>query len=340
MVTIKDVAKRAGVSIAAVSYAINNKEGVNDENRRKILEIVREMGYIPNQQARSLVSKKSTVMGIIISDVTSAYNAEIIKYIERYLHNDRSQLMLGCSSGDISREEFLLERFIAQKMQGIILFPTMLTDSKVLATYANAINNCGIPILIISHRVEGLNCRFADIDLAGGMYKIARYLLDEKDCKSIVMFSTSDKSIYSEDKEQGFTRAMAESGLDAEKCIFRFSEKDDFESGKKNIERFLQFNDLPDAIMAINDISALAVIRSLRAHGYRVPEDLLVTGFDGLDLSNYFDGTITTAGFDRKKLSKQCLEMLSGKDSGTSVIELDLIEGMSTKRETPNREFT
>ena len=331
MVTIKDVAKKVGVSTAAVSYALNGKEGLANEKRKEILDAAQSMGYIPNQQARSLVNKKSAIVGIIVSDVTTAYNSEIVKYLERYAHNIEKQVMLGCSSGDITKERFLFERFIAQKMDGIIIFPTKQTDKEQLLTYANIINKCSADILIVAPRVENLRCKFFDTEIEDGMSKIVRYLKRDRGYKNVILISTTEKNIYNSRKEAGFAGAFRALDEDWTDSIYRFEPEDNFEAAKRSIQTFLKTNPLPDAIMAINDISALAMVRQLTEMGYNVPGDVCVTGFDGIDFSDYSDLKITTAGFDRKNLSKRCMNMLFQEEQTYETVGLELIMGNTTR---------
>ena len=325
--TIKDIAKKLGVSIAAVSYAINGKEGLADERRKEILDAVQQMGYIPNQQARNLVSKKNALVGIIVPDITTAYNSELIKYLEVYTHKKNKLFMLGCSSGNKDKERSLLERFIAQKMEGIILFPIKTTNGERLQSYKNIINNSGIDILIMGEPQEDIRCKFFDIQYEDGFYKLTKYLLEVCKIDDVAMLSTTGRNIYSEKKEKGFVAALEELGIDANARIYRYEKEDDYEAGKLSIAAFMQENKLPRAIMASNDISALAIIRHLEGLGYKVPQDISVTGFDGIDFSIYSDIRITSAGFDRKAFAKQCIDMLFSEDCREKSFELKVLEG-------------
>ena len=95
MITIKDVAKRAGVSIATVSYALNDKEGVNEENKAKIKQLAEEMGYVPNSLAKSLLSKRTNVIGVVIPDISNNYTANFIKHLRIYARGRSFILLLG-----------------------------------------------------------------------------------------------------------------------------------------------------------------------------------------------------------------------------------------------------
>lgn len=326
MVTIKDVARVAGVSIAAVSYVVNGKEGVNKENRKKIMQTIKEMGYVPNQQARNLVGSSSNIIAVIISDVTTAYNSELIKYIEEHAHSLNKQIMLGCSSGDVEKEKFLLEKFIAQSVGGIILFPTKEFDAEVYKKNLTIINNCDIPIAIVSQPIDEFKCKFMDIDYAGGMYKVTKYFLDNG-ITDIAFFSTIGKNIYSYQKERGFILAMAEHNINSQNKIYRYDDEEDYESGRRTVNMFLSEHKLPQAIIAINDISAIGMIRELKSRGIKFPRDITIAGFGGIELVSYFDYNLTTAGFNRDVISKKCLDTLFGNNIRCEKIELNLMAG-------------
>lgn len=306
-VTIKDVAKAAGVSVATVSRVLNNSNAVSDETAAAVNDIIKQLGYSPNYLGRNLRKCETNNILVILPSTEHTFYSKIIKGIQDAAAPDYDVLL--CTSYSILETEMrLLEMLFNRTVDAAVLLGTQLN--------ADTLNdlNSRYNIALCCERSEGANVLTVTIDNEKAAYDAVHAFL-KKGKRRIGLVTTGGIStaLSSFDRENGYTRALAEYGIEKdEKYIFRCSYE--YTDGIKAFEYFMSLPEPPEAIFCISDLLAVGVIRQAYQNGIAIGTELEVCGFDNILLSEMYIPGITT-------VSQPCYEM------GTTVIT-KLIENM------------
>ena len=285
-VKLNDVAEAAGVSIATASRALAGKTRVSPDTTEHVLAVARRLGYRVNPIARALREGSTRTVGMIVPVIGNPFFAELIDAIEAELHTSDLELVLADSHGDVEQERRRLENLVSRRVDGIFIVPHHERRSSAGIRSAMA----GAPLVQIDRRVAGLRSDFVGVNNEDGIRSVIDHLVD-RGVRSVVLASADDQNVAGRGRRMSFEQAAAEQGLDIRPhLIGSFSLQSGQEAGKELLAR----GDLPDALVAGSDLNAFGVISALRAGGVRVPDDMLVTGFDGTTLSEVFDPPLTT----------------------------------------------
>lgn len=311
MVTIHDVAKRAGVSAATVSYSLNNKNRVNDETKERIRKIADELGYIPNSLAQGLLNKKTNTIGLVLPDISNSFDAALIKYLEGYARKRSYFLIIANSAQDEQIEMEIVKRFVSKNADAIALIPRIDFQTKAYQEIATLCRKRNIPLVFLNQKVEGVKANVVAPDIEEGEYMITNYLL-EKGLRDIAFVGGDHKSYFTEARYKGFIRALQEFGVqfDPERYI-RLEGTYSFDHGYESITEYLKANkQIPEGIVAINDNIAMGVYKGLKEKGIRVPEDVSLVGYDDLKIPSLDDFGLSTIKIPLDEIAKFCIEIL------------------------------
>lgn len=310
MVTIKDVAKRAGVSIAAVSYALNDKEGVNEETKKRVREIADEMGYIPNSLAQGLLSKKTNIIGLVLPDISNLYNASFINHLNFYARQNNYFLLLGNTANDITNVKEIVSGFLHKNVDALIIVPHNYCEDNTYESIVFDAKRRHIPVLFTNMNFPGLKTSYVVPDLEEGQYQITRYLL-ENGLKDLIFVGGGKNHYYSEVKYKGFLRAFDEFNISARKDnCYEVAMNYSFKDGYDFASKFPLENKLPEAFIAVNDMVAYGMIRGLKQHGIRVPEDVSFVGFDDIELPIVDSVGLTTMRIPMEEMAKLSMDII------------------------------
>ena len=173
--TIKDVARAAKVSVGTASMALNGKPGVNEETRERVLQIARQLNYKPNPYARFLTSKKTNIIGLIVTDITNPFFGNLINYIQQDLGEHGYDIMLGISRGSITEEKRIVQKFIDMHVDGVIAVPSHNPVSDTL--HYQELQKLKLPVCFITSYYPGFEVPCVMTDLSDGSYQLTKYLL-------------------------------------------------------------------------------------------------------------------------------------------------------------------
>ncbi len=322
MPTIKDVAKKANVSVATVSRVINNTGYVNIETRKIVEKVILDLSYIPNELARSLFSKKSNIIGLIVPHISTYFFAELIESIEGATTKVGYKLMIFNSKDDIELEKKYINVFNQYNIDGLILVAN--TQSAKLYLDLN------IPILTIDHIIADSIPSISCDNIQGG--ELAAHKLVASGAKKIIHFRGPSVLLTVVDRAKGFYRVIDEYNIDVYSFDLDFRTPD-----LKDIEMFLKKHLDVDGIFCSSDIIAMYVMSVLNKLGKDVPKDVQVIGFDNIQLCEVLIPSLTTiaqpiidigiAAIEKliKMINKKPLKELH------SVLQVKLIERESTK---------
>lgn len=299
--TINEIAKLAGVSNAAVSRYFNNGY-VSDEKREAIRKVVEETGYVPSPQAQTLRTKKTKLIGVIIPRLNSTATNLVVNGISDRLETEGYQLLLGNTGDDVSKELKYLQVFNENRVDGVILLSSMVTNKHRLA-----IDKLKCPVVIIGQNVEGCNCIYYNDYQA--VYMVTNFLI-EKACKRIVFIGFNDADISNgKQRRKGFIKALKDAHLPCEESQISTSDIKK-QSGYLIMESlYSKYPDL-DGVVCASDRVAVGAIKYLQDRGKRVPEDVKVVGHDYSDFSMAITPTLTTVKYHYEEAGAKGAAML------------------------------
>jgi len=292
MVTITDIAKRAGVAKSTVSRYLNGGS-VSAKTREKIDKIVEETGYTPNSFARSLKAKKTNMLGVIIPRLDSASSNEILTGIDRIAHKRGYQLIITNADQQEKREIKNLQALANQKVEGIIFLAQGISPG-----HLETIRSLPLPVLVLGQKAEEIHCIVHDDEGAGR--KIGEYALSLGHRRFLFAGVSETDQAVGQERKNGFLSAVQ----NVQNCSVKFIEV--AFSKEKVYQSALSF--LPGMtetfVVCATDNIALAVLKAAKELGLSVPEDFSLSGFGGYEATSFVSPSITTINYPFRKLGE------------------------------------
>ena len=310
-ITLKDIAKKAGVSEATVSLVLNNKSVVNSRTRERVLKCIEEMNYKPNPLARGLALRKSMTIGLVCPDSENPYYGKLMKLLGHYCNQYGYSLVLGVSNNNPDMETRIMENFVDKQYDGIIVLPLNIrkNESRVFTD----VKENKIPIVFCTSYYTGFTKDCVLTDYAEGSYQLTRYLL-ENGHRELWYFVTSDKKLpVAQERISGYRRAFAEMGLDVEQDWIVGCDDISVEYGYAKTKQLLQSGRTPDGILALNDYMAYGIKKAIQECGYRIPEDISLAGYDDVFYHLIADKPLTTVHQDLDSMAANTVNLLMQK---------------------------
>lgn len=284
MATIKDVAKRAGVSISTASYALNNQPNVSDKTREKVLLAAKELNYYPNASARNLKTNKTGNIGFFIYGFDGPIFGDILEGVNKVLREEGLSIVV--SSGQ-SSETLLKER----QVDGAIIFDSNISND-IIINYANR-----APVILLDRNLVSDNIYTSHVNNVLVVKDFINEIIN-KGYKKIAYLSGPSDSPSNNQRYLGFKEALAEANL-KEFAYYQsdFTTEGGYQVGKKLSSQ----SEYPDFVYCANDESAIGLIKALNENSIKVPETIAVAGFDGILFGDYISPKLTTISIDYKK---------------------------------------
>ncbi len=287
-VTIKDVAKQAGVSISTVSRVINNSKPVTDEVKQRVLEVIRRTGYIPNPLARSLVTKKSQLIGVIVPEVSDSFVNEMLDGIEEVAKMYDYEILLANTYSDKEQEMKSLNLLRAKQIEGIVMI-----SNKIDNDHIEYINSLSIPATYISKTAREYDINSVDISNKNATYDMTKYLIDKGHKEIAFIMTSKDKTILERERLSGYEKAIIENNLKLDEKLIRYAGIE-YEDGYESMMELLDENIVPQAVFVTGDEAAIGAINALNDRGYSVPDDVSVAGFSDVKIARIYRPKLTT----------------------------------------------
>ena len=300
MVTIRDVAKAAGVSVATASRALNGMSIVTAKTREKIEAAATELNYVPHSGARSLTRRKTDTIGVILPDLFGEFFSEIIRGIDLVTHRAGKSLLLGNMHGS-AEETGLAIRSMRGRVDGILVMPPNSRADTIEAVTRD------IPTVLLNAQGTDAATPFVSVDNYAGARLVTDHLID-RGARNIVHIAGPASNRDARERQRGYCDVLAERLGDGSPLILPGDFRDD--AGRK-AARLLLNSDIPfDAIFAGNDMMAVDLMSELRAAGRDIGTDVLVAGFDDIPLARYVTPGLTTVHSDIIRLGSAAAKML------------------------------
>lgn len=306
--TLEDIARAAGVSPSTVSRVLNGSKRVAEDKRALVLAAIERHQYRPNPVARGLVRGRSLTIGVVIQDISSPFFARMVSGIEQGLDHSTYRPMFASTRWRAENQEdeaHSLQLLLDRRVDGIIVLASSIPDDTLRAVAAQ------VPLIVVARSVPGLEPQCLAVDNQGGAYRATRYLLGLGH-RRIAHLSGTLGHPDARDRLAGYTRALSEAGLSFDEQLVvegQFTE----ESGLLAVEQLLMRGTHFTALFVANDQMAYGAMLGLFNHGYRIPIDVSLVGFDDQFLSAYTLPPLTT-------VRQPSLEM--GKAAATSLLRL------------------
>lgn len=280
MANIKDVAKRANVSVATVSRVINNKGYVNEHTKELVMQAIKELNYVPNEIARSLYRKSSKIIGIIIPDLKNDFFNDLISGVEEVILQHGYKTMLCTSRENLEREKEYLQIFSTHKIDGLILC----SNSPDIVSYTNL----DIPIVALDRIISKDIPSITSDNYMGGI--LAANRLINANCVNIVQFRGPKTLSLANERSNGFLHTLKKySHATVHTVELEFTSE-----SMNDIYKFLEAHLEIDGVFAANDVMAANCIRCLKKLGRQVPEEVKVIGYDNTNICEFIDPTLST----------------------------------------------
>ncbi|MBD1576721.1 MULTISPECIES: substrate-binding domain-containing protein [Vibrio] len=332
MATIKDVARIAGVSTTTVSHVINKTRFVAEATQERVMAAVDELNYAPSAVARSLKCNTTSTIGMLVTQSTNPFFAEVVEGVESYCYRQGYTLILCNTGGLVEKQRDYVRMLAGKRVDGLLVMCSDLDEDlqKMLDGHPD------IPKVVMDWGPETSKAdKIVDNSEEGG-YLATRYLLDHGHTDIACLSGHFEKAACKE-RIAGCKRAMAEKGLTIPD---EWLLEGNFECDTAVIaaDKILAMDKKPSAVFCFNDIMALGLMSRLQEKDLRVPEDISVIGYDNIDLSPYFSPPLTTIHQPKRRLGKTAIEILleriKDKAHAKQVFEMvpEIIERSTVKK--------
>ncbi len=300
MITIKDIAEKAGVSYATVSRALNGRPDVNEETRSRIFELAKEMGYQPNAIARSLVKRKSQVLALIVPDVSNPFFADITMAVNDAAEKAGYTIMVCNTGWDPIKEQEKIRVMVEQRVDGIIIKPAAFLKPGVL----EALN---IPIVVFWHAMND-DLSYIEVDHDIGSRLAVSHLI-ERGFKRIAYIGGKETSPSNQIRLMSYQKTLQENGFTVDGELISFGAFN-HESGYERLKQLLRLKNPPDAVFCANDIIAMGVLQCAQDMSIPVPGELGIIGFDDISYTSLPLINLSSVSQPRDKLGEKAFDAL------------------------------
>jgi DNA-binding LacI/PurR family transcriptional regulator len=327
MVSIKDIARKARVSHSTVSRALRDSPMVNPATRELIQKIAAEQGYTVSAVARSLVTRRTSTIGVVVTSIADPFVGEVVSGIEECAIGRGYSVILATCHAEPERELRAVRGLRERRVDGILV-----TASRVGALYLPLLAEMNVPIVLINNQHPGAFGFNVTIDNLDGARQATAHLaaLGHRRIAYI-----GDRCGFQSDTERfdGYRQALDAAGIPFDPLLVAHGDGGP-ESGDLAMQQLLAYPEIPTAVFCYNDMEAFGALRAVRARGLRVPADLSLVGFDDLSLASYIDPPLTTVHQPKQEMGRQAaetlLELLAGGKPASIVKPCALIVRQST----------
>jgi LacI family transcriptional regulator len=284
---IAEIARRANVSTATVSRTINQSGPVKSATARKVWRIVAELNYVPNSHARALVSGRSRLLGLIVSDITNPFFSELIRSFESHAAQQQYDLLITSTDYETSRMTATLRRMLERKVDGVAVM-----TSEMDLGLIRELSKRGVPIVFMDVGQMGPRMSHVSIDYGNGIHQAVDHVVGLGHTR--VGFISGPLALASaRARRQAFIDRIRGHHLTADRRLIREGTHT-AEGGLREMTGLLRLTRRPTAVVASNDWTAIGALHAIQSAGLRVPEDISLVGFDDIPLVSYTTPALTT----------------------------------------------
>lgn len=333
-VTMKEIAKKLGVSVSTVSRAMKDSPELHPDTKKRIVEMAKSMNYQYNLLAQSLRISRSKVLGVIVPELTSHFFSSNISGIQDTAYKRGYNIMICQSNESFEQEKANIKTLVSSQVDGLLI-----SLSRETKTYEHLqdIYDRGIPFIMFDRVTEEIPVSKITVDDAHGAYLVVKHLLDQG-CRKIAYFSGPEDLYISKKRKEGYLEALAEYGIPEKDSKVYFTDLTPEMNRKVTLE-MLESGDLPDAIFAMIDPVAVEVMIVLKEKGIKIPDQIALAGFTNNPTSAVVEPSLTTVsqpGYEMGQLAANHLldqlEEIVSDDPQSFVLLTTLVPRNSSKK--------
>jgi len=307
-VTIKDIAKYAGVSTGTVSKVINKQGNVKERLRLRVEAVIEKFHFSPSYFARGMKTQRTNTIGLIIPKITNSFYVQVIERIEMEATQKNYTILLGNSNEDIEREISCLKTFLDMRVDGLVLASTGINEGfriKEELSFYKAVN---IPVVLISRRLPMLENDIVEIENEEGAFKATCHLL-ENGHKRIALISSSSKTSASQERVAGYMKALEKFRIPYEAALVHIGGVTS-NSGHEIVKQLVSLPKPPSAIFVGSNFQLLGTLGALKESKVRIPADISLVCFDDTEWGRFADPPLTVIEPDTGSFSKTAIKLL------------------------------
>lgn len=303
MVTLKDIALKAGVSKSTVSRVLNKKGNVNPSLKRKVRKIAKELGYYPNVLAASLKKKRTYTIGVIISNILNPFFTSVVRGIEDIAMKNNFNIILCNADENPKKEGIYIEVLRSKKVDGMIIATT--GENKA---HFSSLEREGIPVVLVDRKVDGSNFDAIITDNKKGAFEAVKHFIETGYLR--IGFITGPINITTSfERLEGYKLALKKYKIPFDESIVKIGEfKED--SGYKNMKELLNLKNPPNAVFAGNYLIALGIYDAVKECGFKIPKDIAVITFDDFPWFKHLSPPLTAVSQPTYKLGVYAVKRL------------------------------
>lgn len=300
MSTLADVAKLAGVSHMTVSRYFNNPTVVSPQTQERVRKAVEELGYMPNEIARSLAKGNTKVISLIITDITNSFFTTLARGVEDEAQKQDYIITLGNTDEDIQIEQRYLSAIASRQVDGVIITPAPGSEHNL-----QLLEDRQIPAVLVDREIPAANFDIVRGDTFKGAQKLVEHLFDQG-YEKIAFIGGSARASSLEHRLAGYRETMEHAAIPPIVHLGDFTQA----SGKQIVRELIASEELPDALIAANNLVAVGVLSVLREEGFSVPEDVALACFEDLELASTIDPFLTVVRQPSYEIGKTAMTLL------------------------------
>lgn len=327
MATLKDVAVKAGVSIATVSCALNNSDKVTKKTKEKVLQAAKELNYTPNKAARNLKKRKTETIGLFLSDFGGPFYNELIQGVQDVAMKFNYNMIVCSTYGGRKSTAYT---FMNEKaVDAAIVLATNLTNEMILD-----VSRDGFPMVLLDRELDGPEIYNICIDNKKGAFEATKHLIDNG-CNKIACMLGPEDSYDSQKRYEGYQIAMENGGKELNSDLIIRSDFTE-NGGYQAMMTLLGKNEF-DGIVCLNDEMAIGTIKAAKEKGLSIPNDVSVIGFDDIILASYMQPSLSTVCHPNYEWGVQAANCIFGVLEGKSEIKVKVLDTNLVIRESSTK---
>lgn len=330
-VSLKEIAKAAGVSEATASLALNNKPRVNAETKKRVCDIAAQMGYIPSISAQNLTNKKSKLIGVIVPNISNLVYSTFVRGLEAELRKYDYKMIMATSESNIDYEEEMIKHFISFRVEGAIIYPLIKENPD--PKYLDMLTSYNIPFVFIGSYYRGINAPHIMSDIYGAISNAAEYLYNTG-ARNFYYFGGCKTIVTNELKLRAIRDTLADKGIDFKEDHYIELQNTNYQCAYQQAKKLLSENPVIDAVLAGDAYSSMAIYNALYEHGLKVPDDVSLISFDNLLPPEVCKVPLTCIEQNLDEIVHDTVDILFRKMGGNNVSKNILVNTKLIVRET------
>ncbi len=308
---IKEVARLAGVSTATVSRTINGSDKVTTETAERVKRAIEQLKFYPNTNARALGSGKSSLYGLIISDITNPFFPELVKSFEDMAVQYGQEVLIANTNYDKHRMEHCVVRMLQRKVDGVAIMTSEMEEHLI-----DELSSRKIPLVFLDMGTVQRGISNIAVDYPAGIDAGVAYLR-ELGHEHIGFISGPLNLVPAQVRHKGFMKSMRRQGLTVDKSLMQEGNHR-MDGGHDAMARMLKSKRRPTAVMTSNDVTAIGAMGAIYEHGLKIPRDISVVGFDDIAMSAFTQPALTTVRLPRDEVARVAFRALYGTQNAAT----------------------